>query len=348
MKRAIRFTVAALLACAAAACIAAGPGTSPSLVPADDRRGAEQTLLTYPEWFLVHSPAEYARTVRSGPPHGFPFLAHVGQLWTGYAAVTREQVRGGHPLNPGYHLMIGVIATSTTVEYGLRAAYENTVGRLSWMLGDRRSSADDRFAAQAAQDYVDFIRQEPWYLFDFTARLKGLWATPLRGPGLPRQLERRYVLTSEYAVKAVYGKLIEWATRAIYTPARMTTAVVVDRLPAPWTPPPRVAVLARYPDGRALLALPRYFDFRIAATRLANDGIGILDIAGNASEILVTLWKPRDAAPEPLPGRVLFTQAMSDPPGQQRVAVLMPVARLSALLRTAPRQGWTVEHVYDY
>lgn len=81
---------------------------------------------------------------------------------------------------------------------------------------------------------------------------------------------------------------------------------------------------------------------------MANDGIGILDIAGNASEILVTLWKPRDVATGPLPGRVLFTQAMSDPPGQQRVAVLMPVAQLSALLRSAPRQGWTVEHVYDY
>ncbi len=39
---------------------------------------------------------------------------------------------------------------------------------------------------------------------------------------------------------------------------------------------------------------------------------------------------------------------MSDPPGQQRVAGLMPVARLSALLRTTPRQGWTVEHVYNY
>nr|CUV47106.1 protein of unknown function [Ralstonia solanacearum] len=28
--------------------------------------------------------------------------------------------------------------------------------------------------------------------------------------------------------------------------------------------------------------------------------------------------------------------------------MLMPVARLSALLRTTPRQGWTVEHVYNY
>ncbi|AGH87003.1 hypothetical protein GO283_04424 [Ralstonia solanacearum] len=39
---------------------------------------------------------------------------------------------------------------------------------------------------------------------------------------------------------------------------------------------------------------------------------------------------------------------MTAPPGQQRVAMLMPAARLSALLRTAPRQGWTVEHVYNY
>ncbi|MFM0076154.1 hypothetical protein PQQ86_33890 [Paraburkholderia sediminicola] len=35
---------------------------------------------------------------------------------------------------------------------------------------------EDRYGAQAAQEYVDFIRQEPWYLFDFGARLRHLWS----------------------------------------------------------------------------------------------------------------------------------------------------------------------------
>jgi hypothetical protein len=214
----------------------------------------------------VHSPAEYARIVEQQPAQAFPFIAQTEQLWSSYRTVTEEQIRYRYPLNPGYHVMILVIATSTTVEYTLRGVYENTVGRASWLLDGGRLTDEDRYGANAAQNYVHFIRQEPRYLFDFWSRLKHLWTdVPLFGPGVVRKWERRYALTTEYAIKAVYGKLIEKAARATYTPARMTTDVVVDRLPEGWTPPVRASVQERLPDGRVMLSLPRYFDFRIAA-----------------------------------------------------------------------------------
>jgi hypothetical protein len=163
-----------------------------SPVAPDQRRGVEQTFLTFPEWFLVHSPAEYATYTAMHPPHGFPFIGHTRQIWSSYASVTREQLHDHYPLNPGYHVMIGVIAGSTTAEYALRWAYENTIGRLSWALSDGLTD-EDKYGAAAAQEYVDFIRKEPWYLFDFSARLKGLWSgTPASGPSLVRKWERRY------------------------------------------------------------------------------------------------------------------------------------------------------------
>ncbi|MFM0313834.1 hypothetical protein PQR36_03040 [Paraburkholderia nemoris] len=320
-----------------------------SPVPVADRRGTEQTLLTFPEWYLVHSPAEYARIVQHEPSHDFPFLDQIGQLWSSYATVTREQMHDNYPLNPGYHVMIWVIASSTTMEYALRSLYENTVGRASWLLGGKKLTDEDRYGAEAAQEYVDFIRQEPWYLFDFGARLRHLWSdVPLWGPDLVRKWERRYALTTEYAIKAVYGKLIEKATRATYTPALMTTDVVVDRLPDGWSAPAHVSVLARLPDGRALLALPRYFDFRLAATTLAQQGIHLTDIAGNTSVILVTVWAKDDA---PLPagnGRILFEQPLAMPAHTRRVALLMPVRDLSDFLAAAGKNGLVTEHVYDY
>ncbi|OAJ55000.1 hypothetical protein A6V36_09255 [Paraburkholderia ginsengiterrae] len=320
-----------------------------SPVPDADRRGTEQTLLTFPEWYLVHSPAEYARIVQHAPPHDFPFLDQIGQLWSSYATVTREQMRDNYPLNPGYHVMIWVIASSTTVEYVLRSLYENTVGRASWLLGGKKLTDEDRFAAQAAQEYVDFIRQEPWYLFDFGARLRHLWSdVPMWGPGVVRKWERRYALTTEYAIKAVYGKLIEKATRAAYTPALMTTDVVVDHLPDGWSAQAHVSVLARLPDGRALLALPRYFDFRVAATALAQQGIRLTDIAGNTSEILVTVWMKNDASLPASSGRILFEQPLTLPANTRRVALLMPVRGLSDFLAAAGKNGLVTEHVYDY
>ena len=89
--------------------MAASSNSSPSnsITPIEHRRGEEQTFLTYPEWFLVHSPAEYAGYVADHTPTEFPFCGHISQFWRSYAAVT-EATRP-YPLNVGYHVMICVI-----------------------------------------------------------------------------------------------------------------------------------------------------------------------------------------------------------------------------------------------
>ncbi len=317
-----------------------------SLVQADQRRSVEQTFLTFPEWFLVHSPAEYASYVAAHPSHDFPFLGHTRQLWSSYGSVIDEQRRRNYPLNAGYHVMICVIAGSTAVEYAIRSAYENTIGRLSWATASGLT-AEDRYGAVVAQDYVDFIRKEPWYLYDFTDKLKGLWSSnPVWGPDMLRKWERRYALTTEYLIKAVYGKLIEVASRSAYDPALMTTQVVIDRVPT--ILPAGVEVVRKLPDGRAVLNLPRYFDFRVAATGLAHGGGKLVDIAGNTSVILVTVWARVDAAYQAGNSRVLFEQPLMTVPGQKRIALVLPVSDLSAFLLRAPEQGLKVEHVYDY
>lgn len=320
-----------------------------SLVAPDQRRGIEQTYLTFPEWFLVHSPAEYAVLVNTRPATDFPFMRHVGQLWSSYGAVTGEQLRDKYPLNAGYHAMILVITSSTTIEYVIRAAYENTIGRISFLLGGQQLTAEDKFAAKVAQDYVDFIRQEPWYLFNFTSRLKALWSgVPMKGPGLIRKLERRYALSTEYLIKAVYGKIIETATRATYEPALMTTQVVLNRPPDLSRNDANIKIVKVMPDGRAIADLPRYYNFRIAATNLAAQGIDIIDIAGNTSDILVTVWAPDNMPQQAGRTRLLFVQPLITQPGKSRLGLVVPVAQLSNFLLHAPEHGMIVEHVYDY
>lgn len=341
MKRLI-FLSAALLCFICQAAVRAE-----SLISVDQRRGVEQTFLTFPEWYLVHSPAEYAAYVAHHPAHDFPFIGHVGQLWSSYRTITAEQIRAGYPANAGYHVMICVIATSTTVEYGLRSIYENTVGRVSLAASSGGLTEEDRYGAAVAQDYVDFIRKEPWYLYDFYSKLKGLWSTtPAFGQGMVRKWERRYALTTEYAIKAVYAKLIELATRSAYEPALMTTRVVVEDVPK--AIPANTKIVRELGDGRAIMDLPRYFDFRIAATQLANSGGKLVDIAGNDSVILVSILANDEASFTTTGSRILFEQPMITIPGKKRVALVLPVSELSSFLSRALEQGLAVEHVYDY
>ncbi len=262
--------------------------------PIEDQRGTEQTFLTFPEWFLVHSPAEYAAYVRSHTPSAFPFLGHIRQFWQSYATVS-EAANDGYPFNFGYHVMILVIGSSTTVEYFLRSAYENLVGRLSEATQDGGPTPEDSYAARVAQAYVDFIRVKPWYEFDFFGRLAGLWRdTPLTGPDAIRKWERKYALTTEYAIKGAYGWLIGLATEAGYDPAAETTVVVLDRMPDDLTSNTLAKLKVLTPakplyHGEVLASLPRYQAFTDTASALAFQGVEFQEIAGNRGPILLSV-----------------------------------------------------------
>jgi hypothetical protein len=316
--------------------------------PAEHRRGPEQTFLTFPEWYLVHSPAEYAAYLGSHAPSGFPLFAHIGQFWQSYRAVSSATAE--YPFNGGYHLMVSVIGTSTTVEYGLKGLYERTAGRIAEATAGGTRTAEDDYAARVAQEYVDFIREQPWYEFEFGSRLKGLWASvPWSGPHLLRKWERRYALTTEYLVKDGYARLIKLGTQSMYDAPKPTTAVAVDRLPAGAAARlPDLAMLRTAPDGSALILVPRYAAFKDHAAMLADDGASFLEIAGNRSEILLSVLARTGWTPEVRGARVLFTQPILTAPGRERVVVAVPVTGLAEVLRAARADGSKLEHVYDY
>ena len=317
------------------------------VTPVEQRRNEEQTYLTFPEWYLVYSPAEYAAFVKHSPPSEFPFFGHLRQFWSSYRHVYRAT--RDRPLNTEYHVMIMVIGVSTTAEYALRSAYENVFGRLSELTAAYGTTAEDRLAARVAQDYVDFIRDRPWYEFDFVTPLRELWAGPALGPGLVRKWERRYALTTEWAVKAGYAWLLGLGTAATFGAEAPTTTVLVGRLPeGAEAEVPRMAVVERFGDGSALVTLPRYDDFKDHAAALAARGADFTEIAGNRTVILLSALVPGGWASPVEGSRVLFTQPVLTQPGRQRVVLVVPVARLADTLRVLRDGGHELEHVYDY
>jgi hypothetical protein len=323
-----------------------GLGNGPILTPAAQRRPTEQTFLTFPEWFLVFSPAEYAAFVRTSPPDEFPFLGHIRQFWQSYGAVARA-ANDGYPMNVGYHAMIMVIGTSTTVEYLIKSAYETVIARIARVTHDDPVD-EDRFAARFASDYVGFIRVRPWYEYDFDRELVRLWTeVPLAGPGLIRRYERKYILTTEFIVKAIYGRLIGGGTHATYAPELSETAVVLDRRPPPGTPLRDFEVLSMDAVVPVLARAPRYQAFTEFAVALSAAGVSFAEIAGNRSVILVTVLRRSDA-PVLANASLLFTQPILTVPGRSRDALVVPVPQLSKVLESLRAEGAEVEHVYDY
>ena len=329
--------------------IAIASAAAPAATPAEHVRTPDQTFLTFPEWYLVHSPAEYASFLATAErPSRFPLFAHVGQFWQSYAAVSREIEK--YPFNGGYHLMVMVIGVSTTVEYALKGVYEHTIGRLGEATKSAVQVPEERFAARYAQSYVDFIRVDPWYKYDFWSQLKALWSeVPIAGPDLLRRWERRFVLTNELLVKEGYARLIKLGTQSIYDAPKPTTAVVVSKPPVRDAEHPEFIVLNAVPASERVLAtVPRYEGFTTYARWLASQGVDFVEIAGNQGEVLVSELVPPDWSPSGL--RLLFEQPILTRPGRKRVVFAIPVAGLAAELRRAAGKPGTVivEHIYDY
>jgi len=329
--------------------VAAQALSSEVLAPAEHRRSPDQTFLTFPEWYLVHSPAEYAGFIASADhPSRFPLYAHIGQFWQSYAAVNNEIAK--YPFNAGYHLMVMVIGLSTTVEYALKATYEHTIGRMAEATKSARQVPEERFAARYAQSYVDFIRADPWYKFDFLAQLKLLWQdAPRTGPNLIRRWERRFALTSELLVKEGYARLIKLGSQTVYDAPESTTAIVLSAAASPAAAYPDLQPLGlSRSDGVVLATIPRYEGFTHYSQWLASQGLDFVEIAGNRGEVLVSQIGPESWSPSR--GRILFEQAILTQPGRKRVVFAIPIAGLAHALRetAATRDVVILEHVYDF
>jgi hypothetical protein len=320
------------------------PVTSPEHV-----RPADQTFLTFPEWFLVFGPAEQAAFFQSHTSTKFPFMTHVWQIWEGYSVVY-AQLHDNFPFNMGYHVMIVVIATSSTAEFGFKAVYETLIGRLTDTRDGEELTEEDRFNANFARDYAAFLDTAPWYEFDFKSRLGRLWSeTSLFGAHPVRKWERKYILTTELAVKTVYGWLIKLGTKTAYDTPKLKTVVVVNNLPVGiQNRIPDMEILKELSDGSAIITLPRYAPFNPDACALAREGVQFKEIAGNASAILVTVLASQGWSTHSDDYRILFTQPVPSRQGTTRVALATPVPLLHRTLQQLQEQKIVIEHIYDF
>ncbi|HEV2693477.1 MAG TPA: hypothetical protein VG347_11325 [Verrucomicrobiae bacterium] len=319
------------------------------VTPLADRRPPDQTFLTYPEWFLVFGPMEQADFFADHTSSKFPFMTHVRQIWGGYGVVY-DQIRGNYKFNTGYHVMIMVIATSSTAEFGIKSTYENTIGRLTDTRDGEPMTDEDKFNAKFTRDYVTFLDTEPWYKFNFASRLGKLWTqTSLAGPHPIRKWERKFYLSTELGVKTIYGGLIWAATRSAYEPAKPTTVVLLDHLPdGIHNQLPDLNVVTNFPDGTALITLPRYAPFVTNACELAARGAEFKEIAGNSSAILITVLAPRTWHTNSEDYRIVFTQPIPTKPELNRVALATPVPVLQKTLQELATEKIAIEHIYDF
>jgi len=308
----------------------------------DYKRPPDQTYLTYPEWFLVFSPEEYAVFLKTHPSYDFPYFGHIAQFWKGYKAMYDQTVKHHYPFNTGYHVMVMVIGASTTVEYTIKSLYGNTVGRLAALTQTHGRTSEQEYGAKVAQEYIDFIKKKPWYQFDFGSKFVGVYSqNDFFGHDFIRKCERKFALSVEYGIKYIYAKIIGFFTGIGYEAPSMNTRVVMHK-----------------GTQKEIRFLPRYDPFKEHILAVSKSGYDIDEIAGNGADMPILLSVVSNDAKQIETKHCLLESPILSQPGYYRCLFESSIGNLASTLRNGdygvysdflpPDKTVKLEHVFDY
>ncbi len=305
------------------------------ILTGDGTRAESRTLMTYPEWHIVHAYDDYARVIADGDPHDYGFLRGIFGFWTSLCALSKESGRMGG-FDGETKATIYTIGVSFTAEFLAKAAYEETLGRLATLQrGDTRAVLDDLSAEQAA-DYARFLQQVAWYNWDFARDAADLKAA--KGDTF-RDRERAMALGLEFGAKAAYAKAIEAAVAGVGGD-ELTLRLAVTEGSADLITGKGV-VRQDGAGGTAVFETPRYRVLTELLQNWAKAGAEFREIAGN-DDIMFTVLTDGPDGPDAL--MTLPRQGYGD----YRHLVVVKVTELAEVLRQAETQGWRVEHIHDY
>ncbi|MGR3501930.1 hypothetical protein [Pseudaestuariivita sp.] len=311
------------------------PAPQTALVDPEHHRPEARTLLTYPEWHIVHAYDDYAEVIASEDPHDYAYLRGIAGYWTSLCDLTRASGTLG-PVDTGTKQMVYVIGVSFTAELLFKALYEETIGRVvTWLRGSERAPLDD-LSAKQARAYAQFLQQVPWYRYDFAADADAL---RVASTGSLRDSERAVALGLEYGAKQAYAGVIEEAVASV-GPDALRLRMVVNGVPAADLGAlDGVDVIT--PHARGIeIETPRYRELTGLMLQMSEAGAEFVEIAGNDTILFTAISSA--------PIENAMTSLRRQGYGDWRNLILVPVAELAPALRNAEGQGLTIEHIHDY
>lgn len=312
-----------------------------------NRRPLEDAYYSYPEWYIVWSYEERATYLEKGAlPSRFPYFGSIHQYWHDYCLIC-EITHNRHQFNFGDHLAEVVLGTSFAVEYAIRGAYEQTIGRFSEWTSSRQLVDEDAYAARVAREYASFVYVRPFYEFHFAHALKGLWKeTSFWGPHPIRKLERKAILSVDYGLQSIYAEFLEKASHLTYGEESAETYTWIENTPDLFFRKyPRVREIKNVGQRSYIVSIPRYQEFTQLAVQLSQEEVYFVQIAGNDEITVSAIVQNWTAATRE--EHVLFLENVLTRPDVKRVVLECRVRDLHLVLNDLANHG-TIEHVYDY
>lgn len=308
------------------------------------QRAEANSYLTYPEWHIVYAYEGMAKTLETTDEYAFDYASSVAGFWRSFCALNQQANRhGGGDFNT--RATIHVIGVSYTLELAMKAAYEETIGRVFAALRGPQKTPQDLYAARMAADYAQFLQQVPWYKYDFETAKADLWAEPVTS--LLRGWERRLALGGEFSAKTAYAGMIASAVEAAGVAILRIRSVVTGLDTAALGSIADVDVVGTTGSG-IIIETPRYRKFTHILEAIIENGGAIAEIAGN-DDIMLSMVGWDDPDLKTLAhGSILARIPRDGYDGSARWLANVRVSDLGPALAEIKANGLTLEHIYDY
>ena len=307
-----------------------------ALLPPEQHRQEARTLLTYPEWHIVHAYDDYAKVISTGDPHDFGFFRAIRGFWSSLCTLHQQSAQHGG-FDGDTKQTIYVIGVSFSAELALKAIYEETVGRVFVALRGPARTPLEALSADQAGDYAKFLQQVPWYQWDFATNAQVLAD---QASDSLRDQERAFALGVEYRAKAAYAGAIKAAVAGM-APDALRLRMVVKGLDADQLAGfSEVQIIERLDTG-VVVETPRYRKLTVLLDEMAKAGADLVEIAGN-DDIMFTATS-LDAE---ISGAMhsFARQGYVD----YRHLMMVKVADLAETLTSLPKRRLILEHIHDY
>ncbi len=315
----------------------------PLLTQAQWQRDEAKTFLDYPKDHVAYAQAGLANVLRTGDEHEFDFTGSIVGYWTSYCELNKLAGQHG-ATETDDRIPLHLTGAGFTLDMVLKAAYEETLGRLFISNRGEEKTPQDLRAAQVAQDHARFLRDAPWYDYDYDAAIEALWAEPL--PQQMRGWERRLALGGEWTAKSVAAGIVAGRMDDAASRHGPLHAVVTGLQSAQLNAMPDVAIAVDHPNYAIIRTLDgRHFTGTLQA--IADAGGRILEIAGN-DEIMMSLISPEPVPMSTIAPHRVITILDRDGFDDKRVLVIVEIPELAALLVKLNDSVVDVERVYPY
>lgn len=239
--------------------------------------GTYFNLLNWSEFFIKKQFFKYIEENRS---IDFAYWENVKIYWCYYLIIYKSNTH----INIKYHFLLFLNTLFFTTQYLIKFIYNKTVGKLRNKI-KKDNSENEMLITMILNEYIDFIKYNSWYDFDFWYRLKAYYKLRKKSKNEFIELEKVFFLTLSFIFKQLIANIIKITHAINYFEVSPFTVIEISNISEALKSNLEIINIGKY-QKNYLLGLPKYKGLKYYLEFIGENNL--YSIAGNKELIVVS------------------------------------------------------------